>query len=115
MKYTVNRKMWARGGRAGYPALRNDAGKQCCLGFVGRQCGIPISHLKNEPLPCNVENHTQRAKWPKWFINQRNGNNTKDCILAAATNDKKDITDKVREAKLKKLFAKHGDRIVFVN
>lgn len=115
MKYTVNRKMWGRGGKGGHSSLRNNRGKQCCLGFVGRQCGIPIFHLKNEPLPSEVLSEEQCKKWPKWFINSSTKRSTQDVYKAAALNDSKDITDKVREAKLKKLFAKHGDRIVFVN
>jgi len=116
-KFTVKRKKWARGGQNGEAALLNRQGCMCCLGFAANQISrIPKKQLADEGEPCNVYKASSFLT-----IAERN----EDCELdivnndlshkAIVINDDEDISDRLREEKLKKLFRKHGVLVKFVD
>lgn len=80
---------------------------KCCLGFVGQQCGIPNAALDGVATP---ESCTEQKKYPRWLVKK---GQTEACGKAVTINDDSDLTDAEREAKLRALFRKHGDQIVF--
>lgn len=109
MQFTVKRSEWYRGkGAAPSKLLRTD-GTRCCIGFVGQQCGIADSALLNRRTIglCPPKDE----KWPTWT----NSNDIADTYEAYEVNDNAKLNDKEREAKLKEIFARNGDEIVFVD
>jgi hypothetical protein len=50
-----------------------------------------------------------RGSWPEWI------RKTYDLMGAYEINDDERLTDQEREEKLKDIFARNGDQIVFVN
>jgi hypothetical protein len=115
MKFVVDRKTWFRGTGGidqGSALLRVD-GTRCCIGFVAQQCGIPDSDILNRTA-VRVESKPMDSvqcdeRWPKWFEYGHNN----DLATAYHTNDTLGISEFDREAKLREIFAKHGDEIVF--
>jgi hypothetical protein len=100
--FVVKRSQWLRGGIG---TLRDSDGKQCCLGFVGRQCGVPAKVLLTVSLPNAYDlGDEQFEKYPPdiaW--------NT-----FSSVNDNPRISDTEREKRLKKLALKNGFRFRFV-
>lgn len=114
MKLIIDRSRWARGDNGNGTYLsspHND--KMCCLGFLGKACGI--RKIKGQESPEMVSS----TKWPKWLV--RNGENvnistnTVACSRLMEVNDNSYILELVREKKLTKEFAKHGIEVKFVD
>lgn len=109
MKFIVDRKTWYRGkGNIESKLLRND-GMRCCIGFVGKQCGIDDSLLLGHAAAFQAPT---TDKWPIWF---KVGNLAYPLATAYQINDDPDIRDVTREEKLALLFAENGDEIEFVD
>lgn len=107
MKFTIERDLWFRGcGPYGSQLLRID-GTMCCIGFVGRTCGATDTQLDRA-----YASHRQEF-WPKWFFNET-GTNKPDLVKIYNVNDDETISEKKRESKLKAIFKRNGDEIVFV-
>jgi hypothetical protein len=106
MKFIVDRKTWYRGkGNGGSSLLRSD-GKMCCIGFVGRQCGIPDKNLLGFAVVGRGLEHELFPIWMKPFSKSAIGE-------AYTTNDTIRLTESEREAKLKEIFLREGDEIEF--
>lgn len=127
MKYTVNRLLWFRGqGPSGSKLLLPD-GTMCCLGHVGRQCGVTDEQMLNRGYPAGAifgygeyspENiGASLAPFPEWFTPELDSISTNhpDVRRCAEINDDTTIDDAEREAKLKHIFALHGDELEFIN
>ncbi len=112
-KFVVDRRTWYRGfGRDESMLLRED-GKRCCIGFVAKQCGVADAYIENIGA-ISVLNPEDRAKFPIWMkttSKMQNGTLQEAYII----NDDKYMDDVEREQRLKALFAKYGDEIVFEN
>lgn len=105
--YYVSRKKWLRG-QANKSVLLNDLGERCCLGFVGQQCGMADEFLLDRLAP----RADDFSDWPEWMMedgHDRSG----ACVDAMRLNDNPTLSNHERESKLRALFRKHGDRIVF--
>lgn len=108
-KFTVYRNKWLRGD-APKSMLRNGNGAKCCMGFLasGLGCiGITDKFFFNELA------EKQRDKLP---IALRPDGDNQDTLLADQIyeiNDRCDISDKQREASLKRLFKKAEVIVVF--
>lgn len=108
MKFIVDRAKWYRGqGELESKLCRTD-GKMCCIGFVGEQSGISKVDLLNVASiqSCKISTH---RRWPRWMVND-----IESVHKAYLTNDDLEISDDIREAKLKEIFAAEGDEIEFV-
>lgn len=109
----VSRKKWLRGEqRKGcYSYLRRKGDKkQCCLGFRARVGGAKACEIEGRWSPEQVKSGP--------FFTAKFVEDYKDTQLAKDmmnVNDDEDMTDRVREARLKKLFKKAGERIRFVD
>ena len=63
---TIDRGKWARGGHNGLPALLNDDGNQCCLGFAALQ----ITGLSEEQIDgCGLFSEIDTKHWDWLFEN----------------------------------------------
>lgn len=115
-KFTVDRKTWYRGKGGIQSALLTEHGERCCIGFVGQQCGVvdklmlgvPTIHY-HQPM----DGYLNAAQFPAWMTYEDHG--SKDVDEAYLVNDNRDISDLTREAKLKEIFARHGDELEFIN
>lgn len=108
-EFVIDRKKWYRGkGAAGSRLLRDD-GTMCCLGQVGRQCGLKPKDIKGKGSPRRVESD----KFPEWLTNGIE--NTDACLSAMQINDRIGIKDAYRERRLKAIFKKHGATLTFIN
>lgn len=116
MKYTVDRKTWYRGKGGEYSALLTKQGKRCCIGFVGQQCGVRDKLMLDIPT---IHFHGPGAgylnpsEFPAWMSYSTHG--SQDVDEAYEVNDNEEISDLTREAKLKEIFARHGDELEFIN
>lgn len=120
--FVVDRRKWGTGEEGGN-LKRDDTGKMCCLGFVGLQCGVPAKNLLSLGTPEELD-PKDAQKFPAPFITLRvdEWGNTiqtyEDGPLindATGINDDDEISDKMREYKLKRLFKKHGCSIRFTH
>lgn len=102
--FVVKRSQWLRGTGEGF--LRNTSGMQCCLGFVGRQCGIKAKDMRSVEMPYNLLDGLS-AKYPTLSKGSWDE--------FAKVNDAQDVTDRVREKDLKALAKKRGFRFKFVD
>jgi len=116
MKLVINRKTWGRG--TGRGSLLNIEGQKCCLGFLGRACGIPEDELLNLEMPHEVSADPKKNKkvWDYMFIVHGPDRDQTDVAgTLANVNDASSITDKQREHKIKRLFKSLGVEITFKN
>lgn len=104
MNLTINRTRWARRGIRGQSLLRNERGNMCCLGFLGRACGIKPAALTGMGIPWALDQEL-RAKYPKG-ANKHFGE-------LAGINDDKTKSDAEREATIKRLMKKFGVNVRF--
>lgn len=125
-KLVIDRREWLRGTGAGQ--LCDYDNKKCCLGFASAKIGFSEDEMRNITVPIDlvsnelkftcllggspiVKTGKKTFGHNKWLLNS--GKRTSDVLKAEQINDDTSITDKVRESKLKKLFAKHGCKLTF--
>lgn len=104
--FTVSRKTWYRGQGGERSRLLCSDGRRCCIGFVGQQCGVPDMAMLGVWGVRAVD--AQRSLFPAWLHNDSASG------PAYVVNDDPTLDDDAREVRLKKIFAAHGDEIVFV-
>lgn len=118
----INRRRWLNGGNKNlvYSKLlspHND--RQCCLGFLAREVGYSKEEINDLGCPSDAARETGDNKFPKGFLRWRRNTlsepwiDTKVCRKMMDVNDDKEITNKLREEKLTKLFAKVGIKVEF--
>lgn len=83
----------------------------CCLGHLGRACGVSKKRMLGHGLPSQVSHLTGQFKE---LMLDTIGNNTPLVMQIARTNDDCAITDSVRKRKLTPLFKKIGLKVRFV-
>ena len=109
MKFTVKKSEWNRAHLFGLSFLLNNSGKKCCLGFVGQQCGINDLLLVDYSYPIAAN-----KAWPEWFWNVIDYNSdAKHAYLHLAEINDSISSDEEKELKIKEIFAKFNDEIVF--
>ena len=143
-KLVIDRRLWARGGRNGGNKLLDSQTKtMCCLGFHALACGYTAEDIADRRTPEEVVKEKLAAdpefKQPEdcdfliagqpvrhqdsyhtaYVIAQ----NSRDCVELMHVNDTMHnttsagyppYTDKVREEKIKAIFAQHGWDVEFV-
>jgi hypothetical protein len=99
----IDRARWGTG------QLRNEDGSMCCLGFLGKACGIKVKDMLAVGMPDDL---------PSWLIELfPDGLNSRDEIAAeqaANINDDPNMPRKKKEAKLRELFKTQGIKLTFV-
>lgn len=114
--FTIDRSKWYRGGAVYMkgrglgqdPMLENPAGGMCCLGQIAEQCGVS-RRGRDYYYPRAIEEHQKAIP----LLADAEG--TSDLALEAAEiNDSTSISDRTREARLKRLFADQGITLTFV-
>jgi len=121
MKYIIDRQVWYRGkGATGSALLREEDGHMCCLGQVALQCGLTEAEIIGEGEPEDIRQDATRM--PTWLLRncgESDGcavfGNSPDCCEAMDVNDCEAVSDGSRENRLKRIFAKHGDELEFIN
>lgn len=108
--FTVYRKTWYRGhGTADSRLLRED-GMRCCLGHVGKQCGLRDAELLGVISPRG------NAAFPTFLIDgEAFRGNSKTCSDMMEINDDRSISDTEREAKLTEIAAANGITLIFTD
>lgn len=139
IKVQIDRKTWLRGGDEG--ALRNEAGSQCCLGFVCKKLGLTNNDILDVGMPDDVLSNERLPEFRKMTLKERLSPliRVKDATSrrwvsdAAVINDNCSLPDSwyakheeysleeehaaleaLREEKLTKLFAKNGFELKFI-
>lgn len=115
---TINRKRWARGGKNGEAALLNRESNMCCLGFACRAIGFSKNDIKDEFSPKGLANISLSAceRLDKLVVSGPDGNvwrNSEDTAKAIIINDSGDISDKMREYRLKPILRRLGFDVKF--
>lgn len=120
----ISRAGWLRGGtlKPGQTSelLSRVDGRMCCLGFLGRACGLRKSEIEDLGLPSAVA-HSVITKWPSEFVEviEEEGVgvgavNTSLCVGLSNINDSSLTNDRQKEKKIKDLFSMAGWKVKFV-
>jgi len=120
-KFVVDRKTWNRGNSFIRSALLNNNG-MCCLGFAAVACGYHEDEIFDEERPEKLvqtlaeDNVNQPNRWFGGLVEEIDGEWSGTIVSNAIiiTNDDEDISDSLRESKLKKLFNSIGIDVEFV-
>lgn len=121
-KLTIDRRKWLRGPEGDSYLLRGVDGKMCCLGFLGKACGISDAVMRDRDTPAALSAISVR-KFPEGFTVikdvQEERENTDACDKLISINDGswgvEVNSEKDREEKLKTEFKKLGIEVEFKN
>lgn len=111
MKLTIQRSKWYRGKGGLFSKLVQHNGTMCCLGFLGRACGIPKKTMGGHSRPSDVLKYLGR--WQAGTLTEAGGN-SKVTQGLMNDNDEPSISDAVRERRLTKKFKAIGVDVEFV-
>ena len=113
---TITRKNWLRGeGSANSYLYRQEDGKQCCLGFYARDCGIRQKDICDVTTPEEINsNYVHIPKRFDWLLSDIEGDPSFDTIELMKLNDDEDTSTRAKEWNIKKIFAKHDVIVKFV-
>lgn len=135
VKIVIDRKRWSRGQNTGNTSLYNGKHSaqeerkfQCCLGFaINQGCNIHNVALAEISTPQDLKPSSQKkvAKSPLAFLlddhNEGKKGTTPEFLDSSITenlisiNDAQNISNKVREKKIAKIFDTQGVDVVFIN
>ena len=119
MNLTIRRKKWLRGSMdLNGGILRNTSGSMCCLGFLGKACGLKNEDMLYKPdltyflsyQPFRLSENTMKkfkAKMPKKFTERIETQLIK-------VNDTTGMPLKERELKITKLMKKLNINVKFI-
>ena len=116
MKLSITRSNWLRGeGPISSFLLREEDSKMCCLGFLAKACGAQDGDIVNSKIP----SYAKKVSWPKGIVTVTDselGYSTDLTIELMEVNDlhNKNLSDSIRETKLKEMFASIGIEVEFV-
>ena len=111
--FTVKRSRWARG--EGMGSLLNEQKKSCCLGFACLAAGISVKDIAGQSMPDSIGVRIPLlTELYKHSETKKHLVTTRLSDKAAEINDDQEISDRVRERKLKSLFKQHDVEIGFV-
>ena len=124
-RLTIQRWKWLRGegGTTSYLLRRRDR-MMCCLGFLGRSCGLQDAEILGEGTPVNINVPCEADRWA-WLTGDDGNTLTDDATKIMHINDYNIIDSHMRkesyspkseadrEAKLTEIFAQHGIEAVF--
>ena len=105
----IRRRRWGRANTGGM-LYDSTTKRQCCLGFVCRAFGVPLSSIEGHGMPADIDAKVDRDTLPPWLLSE-----TLRCDVdrAAYINDNLEIDEEEREAHIAAIFKRHGLRAVF--
>lgn len=119
--FTVVRSKWLHGeDSVESKLLRKEDEKQCCLGFYLEACGFSRKNLVNKCKPSELD--VKRV--PSWLVGNCNereaADSSESSALMAANDDRLTaggylVSERVREAKIVRLFKKQCIKAIFVD
>ena len=139
MKLVIDREKWARGANNGKLLFDNNSGKQsgkmCCLGFLALECGFKKKNILNryefielrahhpklsKRLPTALQPIESRLGfYPKSDEAHWTETNITDQLMtlndAVLFYKGKNLTEKMREDKLRRKFKSVGVEVTFIN
>lgn len=122
-KLVIDRSKWLRGKPGDGVLLRPEDGRMCCLGFLGRACGLTEGEINSQGCPQDTES----ALWPAWLVaigeleeddNEEEGREFADTATALhlmTINDSDKVSDDARERAIAEELAQHGVEVEFVD
>ena len=113
-KFVIDRSKWLRGeGPKGFSVLlRRSDRKMCCLGFYGEHLGVSRRKLIDIGNPPVIKRFGELA--PALVSTHDKSCNSSVCDQIIRVNDSQEISDKMREYRLKRLFKSIGVNVEFV-
>lgn len=112
MKLVIDRNKWLRGeGPSQSRLIRSNDNQMCCLGFLGKACGISEQELFDEYTP---ETAGDENKWPNGIFNEDAVENSDITAELMEINDDENLTDENRESNLIERFATINIEVEFV-
>ncbi len=87
----------------------------CCLGFLARQCGYKAKDITGLKAPHQLTDaYLGVDKWPRGLVNKKSHVTTVTGYKLMDRNDCDNLSDKKREAAIRKLFKKLKVTVQFV-
>ena len=125
----IDRRKWLRNrGTEVYDSMLLDPkGKMCCLGFACLDMGMKRKDIKDITSPsvisCIREESEEVQEYRKslgWLLRPGSSFNSlpmdsRDCNRLMMVNDSPTTTDKMKEHKITRIFAKHSVKVKFIN
>ena len=115
-KLYIDRAVWCRGdvnnGRSKSSAMVTDKGSMCCLGFIGKACGIKKEDMLNVSVPYLLEGKASKI-WPAPNYYRGPLSDYKPIDDLVAVNDSLDISESTREKRITSLMKKAGVKVTF--
>jgi len=111
--FTIDRKIWLRRDNLSSCLLREADNKLCCLGILGRKCGVPDNEMVGLGEPSDVSDEWQ-DRFPSWLLGSTAADR-KEVYKFISINDNVRTTDASREKALTEAFAKHNIKVRFKN
>lgn len=123
---TIDRSKWRKGGEnfdhvQGLTKLLNKEGYMCCLGFDALASGIPREVILGRDTPADIVNETEHHVPDDYEITRlcsTHGmpDNSQAVNAAMDANDEYKISEKTREARVRKALIDLGwDDVEFIN
>lgn len=112
-KLVIDRRLWYRANGATTSLLLRRDGRMCCLGFYSLACGVPVDDIRGVDEPSSLIDAATGTKLPErmsWLRHQRTDMNSDDSIALQNINDETGDEEKIKE-----LFAKHDEEVVFID
>jgi hypothetical protein len=118
--FTINRDVWARGKDYGRLLFADDT--MCCLGIHLKACRMPKKYLLGNDMPGEafseaiadgkIEEVPKELKW--LLLNDDSEASAQENVRQLMrTNDSSEITPKLREQAIAKLFKRHNIQVRF--
>lgn len=96
-------------------SLKSGEVKFCCLGLLGRSCGVPVESMIGVGLPNNVSSHVDKFPEPVASINDNLVAQITETNDSSVFGHTKVASEADREQKLIDLFAQFNYKLTFVD
>lgn len=112
-KFTITRKNWLRGRRAGLSRLRLPTSEQCCLGFYLESLGTSPEDTHEKAYPSELKNKLPSAA--KWLVEEPGlcAGETAEHHLARLNDSQYHASEEIKEGYIKREFASRGIEVTF--
>jgi hypothetical protein len=116
MTFTITRSKWLRGETwINSYLLRESDGKQCCMGQVCQQLGVPESDLKGA-RGVSTERINQHQELIRDFLSPENPAFHSAWVGECyCVNDEPGLSEADREGRLASAFREHGHELIFID
>jgi len=123
-KFEIRKSKWLRG-EGNSCLLREEDGKMCCVGILGKALGVPKKFLLEIPTADDISpsrsdgSYKPHSKWPSWLYkhNETDGvaSATQDAGFLYNVNDDLDTTDEYKQKRITTIFKRHGIDVKFID